>query len=69
MSTAKTYITMQAAIQDHLESGGNINEVIEALKQTLTLQARNGAFIEAREVNKILSSTQMQVRAKIDELY
>lgn len=67
--SSPTYITMQAAIQNHMQSGGTVNEVIEALKQSLLADAATGSWVEARELNKILTQTQHALRAKIDELY
>lgn len=68
MSRSNTYIALQAAIQDHLSSAGTINEVLEALKQTLTLQSKDGAVIETQELNKILRDTQLLISNKVMEL-
>jgi archaeosine-15-forming tRNA-guanine transglycosylase len=68
MSRSNTYIALQAAIQEHLSSDGTINEVLEALKQTLTLQAQDGAVVETRELNKILRDTQLLISNKVMEL-
>jgi hypothetical protein len=68
MSRSNTYIALQAAILDHLSSDGTINEVLEALKQTLTLQSQDGAVVETRELNKILRDTQLAISNKVMEL-
>lgn len=68
MSRSNTYTALQAAIQAHLSSDGTINEVLEALKQTLTLQAQDGAVVETQELNKILRDTQLTISNKVMEL-
>jgi predicted transcriptional regulator len=68
MST-DTYILMQAAIQAHLQSGGTINEVLEATKQSGLADAQDGSWVDTQGVNKILTDSQKRIRVWLDSIY